>query len=201
MAEGKVYTSAPILVNSDGLPIPAYLDRNDKTDSPEGTYKPITDEHYKPVYDTRLTGGNMELMKGVKTEIEEVIKSETVEPGSRVKSHLEPKGQSEVWFFVSIDQCPWKLQSGTPWYTSSDWGEPGAFFPILSNVEQTYSVTRPAITMFLGFDPSYAGLQEPSNFNEAKNMMLPVSNEIEFEIKNDSTKKATVNITLLRIWR
>lgn len=39
---GKQYTSAPLLYNTAGEPIPQWLDTHDKTDSPEGTFKPLT---------------------------------------------------------------------------------------------------------------------------------------------------------------
>lgn len=50
---GKQYTTAPILVNSNGDPIPQYLDITDKTDSPQGTFKPLTNETIQKV---QLTG-------------------------------------------------------------------------------------------------------------------------------------------------
>lgn len=51
---GKIYTSAKLLYNEEGDPIPQYLDVSDKTDSPEGTFKPITrDQNPMPV---KLTG-------------------------------------------------------------------------------------------------------------------------------------------------
>ncbi|MFS8652612.1 MAG: hypothetical protein FWJ66_11985 [Caldibacillus sp.] len=54
---GKQYTTAPILVNSNGDPIPQYLDITDKTDSPQGTFKPLTNETIQKV---QLTGSNIE---------------------------------------------------------------------------------------------------------------------------------------------
>lgn len=53
---GKQYTTAPILVNSNGDPIPQYLDITDKTDSPQGTFKPLTNETIQKV---QLTGSNV----------------------------------------------------------------------------------------------------------------------------------------------
>lgn len=50
---GKQYTTAPILVNSNGDPIPQYLDITDKTDSPQGTFKPLTNE---TIHKVQLTG-------------------------------------------------------------------------------------------------------------------------------------------------
>lgn len=52
---GKQYTTAPILVNSNGDPIPQYLDITDKTDSPQGTFKPLTNETIQKV---QLTGSD-----------------------------------------------------------------------------------------------------------------------------------------------
>ncbi len=70
----KQYTTAPILVNDNGDPIPQYLDTTDTTDSPQGTFKPLTDENDKNIVDrleaietrlnqtleTQLTGSNLE---------------------------------------------------------------------------------------------------------------------------------------------
>ena len=53
---GKQYTTAPILVNSNGDPIPQYLDITDKTDSPQGTFKPLTNE---TIHKVQLTGSNV----------------------------------------------------------------------------------------------------------------------------------------------
>src|SRR5690625_957753 len=52
MARGKVYTTAPLLYNDQGDPIPQYLDVSDKTDSPQGSFKPLTNDPQ----DVRLTG-------------------------------------------------------------------------------------------------------------------------------------------------
>ena|SRR5690625_1618099 len=52
MARGKVYTTAPLLYNDQGDPIPQYLDVSDKTDSPQGSFKPLTNDPQ----DVRLIG-------------------------------------------------------------------------------------------------------------------------------------------------
>lgn len=59
---GKEYTTAPILVNADGHPIPQYLDITDTTDSPQGTFKPLTQlQAERPdVQNVQLTGSNVE---------------------------------------------------------------------------------------------------------------------------------------------
>src|SRR5690606_28209877 len=59
---GKEYTTAPILVNSDGHPIPQYLDITDTTDSPQGTFKPLTQlqAEHPDVQNVQLTGRNVE---------------------------------------------------------------------------------------------------------------------------------------------
>lgn len=56
---GKQYTTAPILVNSNGDPIPQYLDITDKTDSPQGSFKPLTNETIQKV---QLTGSKVEVI-------------------------------------------------------------------------------------------------------------------------------------------
>lgn len=55
---GKEYTTAPILVNADGHPIPQYLDITDTTDSPQGTFKPLTQlqAEHPDVQNVQLTG-------------------------------------------------------------------------------------------------------------------------------------------------
>lgn len=68
---GKQYTTAPILVNSNGDPIPQYLDITDKTDSPQGTFKPLTNETIQKV---QLTGSFVEIGRSLGV---------TVTPGSR----------------------------------------------------------------------------------------------------------------------
>src|SRR5690625_2811594 len=59
---GKQYTTAPILVNADGHPIPQYLDTTDTTDSPQGTFKPLTQlqAERSDVQNVQLTGSNVE---------------------------------------------------------------------------------------------------------------------------------------------
>src|SRR5690554_5197046 len=59
---GKEYTTAPILVNADGHPIPQYLDITDTTDSPQGTFKPLTQlqAEHPDVQNVQLTGSNVE---------------------------------------------------------------------------------------------------------------------------------------------
>src|SRR5690554_4778303 len=58
---GKEYTTAPILVNADGHPIPQYLDITDTTDSPQGTFKPMTQlqAEHPDVQNVQLTGRNV----------------------------------------------------------------------------------------------------------------------------------------------
>lgn len=58
---GKEYTTAPILVNADGHPIPQYLDITDTTDSPQGTFKPLTQlqAEHPDVQNVQLTGRNV----------------------------------------------------------------------------------------------------------------------------------------------
>ncbi|MCP3025420.1 hypothetical protein [Halobacillus sp. A5] len=54
----KKYTSATILTDGQGNPISQYLDVNDKTDSPEGTFKPIISmEYYGTSDETKPTDG------------------------------------------------------------------------------------------------------------------------------------------------
>lgn len=75
---GKQYTTAPILVNSNGDPIPQYLDITDKTDSPQGTFKPLTNETIQKV---QLTGSFVEIGRVV---------GRTVTAGSRVNVFTFP---------------------------------------------------------------------------------------------------------------
>lgn len=58
---GKEYTTAPILVNADGHPIPQYLDITDTTDSPQGTFKPLTQlqAEHPDVQKVQLTGSSV----------------------------------------------------------------------------------------------------------------------------------------------
>src|SRR5690606_16492491 len=58
---GKEYTTAPILVNADGHPIPQYLDITDTTDSPQGTFKPLTQlqAEHPDVQNVQLTGSSV----------------------------------------------------------------------------------------------------------------------------------------------
>src|SRR5690554_4382332 len=58
---GKEYTTAPILVNADGHPIPQYLDITDTTDSPQGTFKPLTQLQVErpDVQNVQLTGSRV----------------------------------------------------------------------------------------------------------------------------------------------
>jgi len=51
------YTNARLLTDGDGNPIPQYLDVNDKTDSPQGTFKPLTGDPRQ----VQLTGSNVAL--------------------------------------------------------------------------------------------------------------------------------------------
>lgn len=62
---GKEYTTAPILVNSDGHPIPQYLDITDTTDSPQGTFKPLTQlqAEHPDVQNVQLTGSIVKEIK------------------------------------------------------------------------------------------------------------------------------------------
>lgn len=43
----KQYTNARILTDGQGKPIPQYLDTTDTTDSPQGTFKPLTELQYR----------------------------------------------------------------------------------------------------------------------------------------------------------
>jgi len=63
MARGKVYTTAPLLYNDQGDPIPQYLDVSDKTDSPQGSFKPLTNDPQ----DVRLTGSIGERISQINT--------------------------------------------------------------------------------------------------------------------------------------
>lgn len=62
---GKEYTTAPILVNADGHPIPQYLDITDTTDSPQGTFKPLTQlqAEHPDVQNVQLTGSSVGTLK------------------------------------------------------------------------------------------------------------------------------------------
>ena len=64
---GKEYTTAPILVNADGHPIPQYLDITDTTDSPQGTFKPLTQlqAEHPDVQNVQLTGSDVELLEKI----------------------------------------------------------------------------------------------------------------------------------------
>ncbi|WP_079708080.1 hypothetical protein [Paraliobacillus ryukyuensis] len=48
MAGDKAFTQAPIITNGQ-YPIAHYLDTSDTTDSPEGTFKPLTQNHLQAV--------------------------------------------------------------------------------------------------------------------------------------------------------
>src|SRR5690625_6756835 len=63
MARGKVYTTAPLLYNDQGDPIPQYLDVSDKTDSPQGSFKPLTNDPQ----DVRLIGSIGERISQINT--------------------------------------------------------------------------------------------------------------------------------------
>lgn len=62
---GKQYTSAKLLYNADGDPIPQFLDVSDTTDSPQGTFKPITSKsdvsvtNFPTTQNVQLTGSNV----------------------------------------------------------------------------------------------------------------------------------------------
>src|SRR5690554_63046 len=86
---GKEYTTAPILVNADGHPIPQYLDITDTTDSPQGTFKPLTQlqADHPDVQNVQLTGS---LIK------EETIldRSIRVGPATSFRDLVPPDGAS-----------------------------------------------------------------------------------------------------------
>jgi hypothetical protein len=59
-----VYTTAKILLDGDSKPIPQYLDTSDTTDSPEGTFKPLTQTR-----DTQLTGSIVQVATALQVTI------------------------------------------------------------------------------------------------------------------------------------
>lgn len=81
---GKEYTTAPILVNADGHPIPQYLDITDTTDSPQGTFKPLTQlqAEHPDVQNVQLTGSNVEHVIFSKDNPEEPRSADDYEPRS-----------------------------------------------------------------------------------------------------------------------
>lgn len=86
MARGKVYTTAPLLYNDQGDPIPQYLDVSDKTDSPQGSFKPLTNDPQ----DVRLIGS--------KTKKEVLLDRDIRTESSKFNMIRSPKDAIGVYF-------------------------------------------------------------------------------------------------------
>lgn len=97
---GKEYTTAPILVNADGHPIPQYLDITDTTDSPQGTFKPLTQlqAEHPDVQNVQLTGSRVEIQK--------LAHNVTLAPGSTwsYDSFIDLREKQEHAFLVALTQ-------------------------------------------------------------------------------------------------
>lgn len=110
--------------------------------------------------------------------------------------------ESEIWVLVNIDQQPWTLTGGTPWYVTAGYA-PDVFYPKRSAVATTYAnIANPAVQLYLGNAPLTAvGLTAPATITEARQNLLPPMAGVKIQVKNDSAAIATVTVKIIRVWR
>ena len=151
--------------------------------------------------DTRLTGSIMEdsipTNSNLKSEMETLIDSQSIEAGGDSGSvFMYPNGASEIYLFIQIDAQPWALDYRNQFGSLSSLNG----FPNLSNVNETHSRARPALSFPIGYNPSQ-GVPAPGNMKEAKDWGLPITDSEYFRIRNQSDQPAVATVNILRIWR
>lgn len=187
----KRHLDTEIIYDKNGKPIPQYLDVNDKSGGTDGTMKPITGDN--GAQNIQLTGSRVEL--------ETVINAQSVVAGGRAEKTITTAGESELWFLTTIDQQPWTLTAGNPWYSNAGWGS-SSLFPNRDMVSKTTTMQVPNISLYMPMSPAASvGFTAPTTIQEARAFPLSPPRTLEVGVRNRSEETAVVTLRVLRIWR
>src|SRR5690606_7238119 len=136
---GKEYTTAPILVNADGHPIPQYLDITDTTDSPQGTFKPLTQlqAEHPDVQNVQLTGRNVLLsfVTGVNVSAGGLIVAIGPTPAENISGiYVLVRADASHRYRIGLDYHREKTSEGFSSYTGG--------VNIIESAERIYAVSE-----------------------------------------------------------
>lgn len=140
-------------------------------------------------------GSNVEKIK-----VDTIVNATSVQPNGDVTAGMNITNEDEIWAAISIDQQPWTLFSGVPWYLNSDYGIAEVCYPPRTRESNTYGIAKPAISLLLFNDPLLSN-ETINSFEEAREIALPPMPGTNIRVKNFSDNIATVTVKLIRVWR
>lgn len=150
----------------------------------------------------QLTGSNAS-----KTTIETAVDAVSVSAGGGLTTFtITPKGESEIYFAISIDQAPWNLRSGWAFFRSHTYGSINTVLIDEGSKSETFTINNPCIAFYYGLPHNrIPGVTAPTTLEEAKKIAVPPlsgSDPIQVKIENmHETEIATVTVRIMRVWR
>src|SRR5690625_2356114 len=207
MARGKKVTDAPIIVNADGYPIAHYLDTEDNTDTPQGSFKPLTQHHLQAIenlnnnlesiknegLDTRLTGS--------KVEYERVLDAVTIPatetlPSSEVGT-INTGDESILFFQIVVDQ-PFRLRVSERTSAFVSHYDEKQVYPSSRSEDAT---TEPYPYIFAPIGRSYGSFFDDIIHDlDSIKMMQKKGRSYRLVLDNLSDDNATCSIEIVRVW-
>lgn len=188
------YSNKQMLRDANGDLIPQYWD------VAEQEFKPLTGRD--GANDVRLTGSNTELSKGVKVEKKLILDAVSVDANDSLLVNLnaERGSFSELWLALSIDRTPWRMNFRGFFGTAL---AGNVFYPNPTDFsDKTYPQGYPLIMLYHRFREYHSSIA-PQSILESKEITMPyeAGENLLGRIYNDSDEIATVNLSIIKVWR